>query len=87
MTAPPAPKPADATAKTGVYAVQESKRARAQQDVVRVEKDEQSSAIRTAGGKTFYLREGVWTDAELKARREAAGDGGEIWQRRVFRLC
>ena len=52
----PAPKAADARAMTGAIAVQESKRARAQQDVVRVEKDEESTVIKTAGGKTFYLR-------------------------------
>jgi Ca-activated chloride channel family protein len=62
---PPAPKAANTT--TGVMAVQESKRAREQQDIMRVEKDSRSSAIKTAGGKTFYLREGVWTDSEFKA--------------------
>ena len=44
----------------------QSKRARAQQDAERVDKDE-SNAIRIAGGKTFYLRDGVWTDADFKA--------------------
>jgi hypothetical protein len=63
---PPAARAADATAVTGTVAVQESKRARAQQEVMRVEKDEQSKTIRTAGGKTFYLRDGVWTDADFK---------------------
>jgi hypothetical protein len=51
-----------------VAAVQESKRARAQQDVVRVFSDESVSVAKVAGGKTFYLREGVWTDAELNAK-------------------
>lgn len=60
-----APKPAAPTATSGVVAVQESKRARAQQDLLRLEKEE-SSSIKTAGGKTFYLREGVWIDAEFK---------------------
>jgi Ca-activated chloride channel family protein len=63
----PPPKAADARAMTGAIAVQESKRARAQQDVVRVEKDEESTVIKTAGGKTFYLRDDVWTDSEFKA--------------------
>ena len=63
---PPAPRPADATATTGNIAVQQSKRARAQQEVIRVDKDE-STALRIAGGKTFYLRDGVWTDADFKA--------------------
>ena len=31
-----------------------------------VEGESASSAIKTAGGKTFYLREGVWTDTEFK---------------------
>ncbi|HEV7798956.1 MAG TPA: VIT and VWA domain-containing protein [Pyrinomonadaceae bacterium] len=65
----PPPKAADVNTTTGAVAVQQSKRARAQQEVLRVDsdKDEQSSAIKTAGGKTFYLRDGVWTDAEFKA--------------------
>jgi Ca-activated chloride channel family protein len=65
---PPSPaKAADARAITGVAAVQQSKRAREQQEVMRVEGESISSAIKTAGGKTFYLREGVWTDADFKA--------------------
>ena len=64
---PPAPaKAADARAITGSVAVQQSKRAREQQEVVRVDGDSVSSAVKTAGGKTFYLREGVWTDSEFK---------------------
>jgi Ca-activated chloride channel family protein len=65
----PPPSPKDANAITGMAGVQQSKRARAQQETVRVEeKDaELSSAVKTVGGKTFYLREGVWTDAEFKA--------------------
>jgi Ca-activated chloride channel family protein len=65
--APPRPaKAEDAKAITGAVAVQESKRAREQQDVLRVEGESASSAIKSAGGKTFYLREGVWTDSEFK---------------------
>ncbi|MGH9929193.1 MAG: VIT and vWA domain-containing protein [Pyrinomonadaceae bacterium] len=65
--APPAPaKAADARATTGAVAVQQSKRAREQQEVMRVEGESASSAIKTTGGKTFYLREGVWTDSEFK---------------------
>ncbi|HEY0385647.1 MAG TPA: VIT and VWA domain-containing protein [Pyrinomonadaceae bacterium] len=52
--------------KTGAVAVQQSKRAREQQEAERVPKDELSSAVRTVEGKTFYLREGVWTDAEFQ---------------------
>jgi Ca-activated chloride channel family protein len=58
---------ADAKAVTGVAGVQQSKRARAQQEVLKIEKDTPSSAIKTAGGKTFYLRDGIWTDSEFKA--------------------
>ena len=70
VNAPPPPAPmksADARAMTGMAGVQQSKRARQQQEVVRVESDIASSAIRTTGGKTFYLREGVWLDSEFKA--------------------
>ena len=63
---PPAPKAADARATMGAAAVQQSKRAREQQEVMRVDKDSASYAIKTAGGKTFYLIEGVWTDSEFK---------------------
>jgi Ca-activated chloride channel homolog len=56
----------DARAVTGRVAVQQSRRAREQQEVMKVEKDTPSSVSRTAGGKTFYLREGVWTDSDFK---------------------
>ncbi len=46
--------------------VQQSKRAREQQEASRFEKDTLSSAVTIVGGKTFYLREGIWTDAEFK---------------------
>ena len=59
---------ADATATTGAVAVQQSRRAREQQESVTVDKDEAlSAAVKSAGGKTFYLRDMVWTDAEFKA--------------------
>jgi Ca-activated chloride channel family protein len=61
---PSAPKAADARAMTGVAAVQQSKRAREQQEAEKLDKD--TAAIKNAGGKTFYLREGVWTDSEFK---------------------
>src|ERR1043166_261039 len=65
--APPSvAKTADARATTGAVAVQQSKRAREQQEVLRVEGDSISSAIKNAGGKTFYLRDDVWTDSEFK---------------------
>jgi Ca-activated chloride channel family protein len=46
--------------------VQQSKKARAQQEMLRLE-ERKSASIRTIGGKTFYLRDGVWTDSEFKA--------------------
>jgi Ca-activated chloride channel family protein len=64
---PPAPMKADdARAMTGAVAVQQSKRAREQQEAERFDKDALSSAVRAVAGKTFYLRESVWTDAEFK---------------------
>jgi Ca-activated chloride channel family protein len=65
MNAPP-PKAADASAITGAAGVQQSKRSRAQQDMIIVEQEQPSTVMRTAGGKTFYLRDGVWTDSEFK---------------------
>jgi Ca-activated chloride channel homolog len=67
--APPPPSPmraADAQAATGLAGVQQSKRAREQKEAERFDRDSLSSAVRTVGGKTFYLREGIWTDAEFK---------------------
>jgi Ca-activated chloride channel family protein len=63
--APPPPREA-AKAKTGEMAVQQSKRDRAQQEVVRVESEPSSAAVRKVGEKTFYLRDDVWTDSEFK---------------------
>ena len=56
VQAPP-PEAADARAMTGLAGVQESKRARAQQEAERFDKDSLSGAVKTIGGKTFYLRE------------------------------
>ncbi|HEY0078020.1 MAG TPA: VIT and VWA domain-containing protein [Pyrinomonadaceae bacterium] len=64
--APPAPLALEAAkTTTGEMAVKESKRARAQQEVLSVEA-ERSETVRKVGGKTFYLREGVWVDSEFK---------------------
>ncbi len=54
---------------TGAEAVQLSKDARAQQETVTVTADSSAASAtkRDVRGKTFYLREGVWTDAEFKA--------------------
>lgn len=64
--APPPPAPADAKAVTGAVAVTESRRARSQQEASTLDSDAPSSQVRMAGGKTFYLRDGVWTDSEFK---------------------
>jgi Ca-activated chloride channel family protein len=72
----PAPQEA-AKARTGELAVRESRRARAQQEATRADDsvgfvfngadaDAPRAAVRKVGDKTFYLREGVWTDAEFK---------------------
>ncbi|HVF43432.1 MAG TPA: VIT and VWA domain-containing protein [Pyrinomonadaceae bacterium] len=70
---PPPPPPAREAAKatTGRSAVRESKRARAQQEVLRVDgADEEyapsSAAVNKVGDKTFYMRDGVWVDSEFK---------------------
>ena len=65
VNAAPAAEAAQAT--TGAIAVQESKRARFQQETLQVEKETSSDVVRNVGGKTFYLRDGVWTDSEFKA--------------------
>ncbi|HEY6806835.1 MAG TPA: VIT and VWA domain-containing protein [Pyrinomonadaceae bacterium] len=54
------------TATTGAEAVQQSKRVREQKEVVRVRDEDDRSPVRRVAGKTFYLRDGVWTDSEWK---------------------
>ncbi len=62
-----------AKATTGALAVQQSKRARAQQESASLKDEETaSSAVRRVGGKTFYMRGGVWTDAEFKGSGQMA---------------
>jgi Ca-activated chloride channel family protein len=61
----PAPMPT-----TGAAAVKDSKRERARQESLRVGDDDESASsgvMRKVAGKTFYLRDGVWTDADFKA--------------------
>ncbi|HEV2860734.1 MAG TPA: VIT and VWA domain-containing protein [Pyrinomonadaceae bacterium] len=69
--APPPPSPKEAAkATTGETAVRESRRARAQQETIRVESEADApptASVRKVGDKTFYLRDGVWTDSEFKA--------------------
>jgi Ca-activated chloride channel family protein len=66
VPAPP-PRAVDMNATTGQGAVTLSKQARAKQEVARVEEETASSMVRNVGGKTFYLRDDVWTDSEFKS--------------------
>jgi len=64
--ATPAPPP---IATTGATAVKDSKRAREQQEQLRADDAEVvsiQSGMRKVAGKTFYLRDDVWTDADFK---------------------
>ncbi len=54
-------------AQTGADAVQLSKMQREQQDVIRLNEEPPSKAVRRVETKTFYLVDGVWTDSEFKA--------------------
>jgi Ca-activated chloride channel family protein len=54
-------------AQTGADAVQLSKMQREQQDVIRINEEPPSKAVRRVEAKTFYLVDGVWTDSEFKA--------------------
>ena len=62
MTAAPTPMPT-----TGATAVRESKQARSRQESLRADEDEMSApgVMRKVAGKTFYLRDDVWTDADF----------------------
>ncbi|MGH9903033.1 MAG: VWA domain-containing protein, partial [Pyrinomonadaceae bacterium] len=69
VSAPPPPKEEAAKATTGSIAVRQSKRDRAQQEALREDEDAvliAKDVARKVGGKTFYLRDDVWTDAEFK---------------------
>jgi Ca-activated chloride channel family protein len=78
-SAPPAPVAAEVIpmptpapiATTGAAAVQQSKQARERQESLRADEEEDkasaSGVMRKVAGKTFYLREGVWTDADFQA--------------------
>jgi Ca-activated chloride channel family protein len=59
--------PAAMAADSGVAAVQQSKRMREQQDVLKLKDETRRDAVQRVGGKTFYLIDEVWTDTEFKA--------------------
>jgi len=63
---PPPPAP---MAVTGQAAVQQSRAAREMQDATTVSGayNGNAASVQRVGDKTFYLREGVWTDAEITA--------------------
>lgn len=67
--APPAPPLTrqSAGAVTGQAAVEESRRSRRQQDALALEDVVVTGAatVQRVGARTFYLRDGVWTDAEI----------------------
>ena len=66
--APPSPSPQyNGLIVTGEQAIQQSKAQREQQDVVRINPEPRSKAVRRVAEKTFYLVDGVWTDSEFKA--------------------
>lgn len=54
-------------ADTGLFAVQESKRVREQQDLIKLKDDTRTDAVQRIHGKTFYLIDDVWTDSEFKS--------------------
>ena len=61
--------PADAptlNTTTGVVAVEQSKRARDQQQADKLKEEARKDAVRRVEGKTFYLIDDVWTDSEFK---------------------
>ena len=59
---------APVTAQTGRGAVEQSRASRTMQDALSLEAATVPAAesVRTVDAKTFHLKEGVWTDAELK---------------------
>jgi Ca-activated chloride channel homolog len=65
--ASPTPSPQLPLVVTGEQAIRMSKATREQQDASRLKLDERLTSMRRAGGKTFYLVDGVWIDAEFKA--------------------
>lgn len=63
---PPAMDRASVQAQTGEAAVEQSRRSRGMQDAVSLDEAVTSGAsVRRVDAKTFLLKEGVWTDAEI----------------------
>ncbi len=57
---------ADLNASTGRTAVLQSKKTREMLEAERISTTDSSSRVRSVAGKTFYLRDKIWTDAEFK---------------------
>jgi hypothetical protein len=65
---PPPPPPMVYTQEvSGKDAVAQSRSSREMQDVVTLGGAASTASVQQVGDKTFYLREGVWTDAEIRA--------------------
>jgi Ca-activated chloride channel family protein len=69
--APPPPPPSPIVV-TGAEAVAQSRASRTMQDAVTVDEASTGAAgnaatVQRVGDRTFYMREGVWTDAEIRA--------------------
>jgi len=62
-----APAPASVGVVSGAEAIQQSKAAREQQDQIKLKDEGTPNLVRRIAGKTFYLIDDVWTDAEFKA--------------------
>src|SRR5205085_7307703 len=67
--APPPKAAAESVTVTGESAVRASKDARKKQESLRIDADDMMhlDTTRKVADKTFYLRDGAWTDAEFKA--------------------
>ncbi|HEV2835693.1 MAG TPA: VIT and VWA domain-containing protein, partial [Pyrinomonadaceae bacterium] len=67
VTGVPANAPSSIGLTTGGVAIEQSKRAREQQEAEKVKDETRSDFTRRVGSKTFYLIDGVWTDSEFKS--------------------
>jgi Ca-activated chloride channel family protein len=75
------------TAKSGAVAVRESKRAKSQQEADKVDDDEiVRVGAKTVKGKTFYHRDGIWTDSEFKTDAKLPETVVEFGSEAYFKL-
>ena len=73
--------------KSGAVAVRESKKAKSRQEAEKVEKDTSETAVRNVKGKTFYNRDGVWTDSEFKNEAKLPETVVEFGSEAYFKLA